>query len=106
MDFKIEWLRSAQTELDSEMAYVLHEYGFRTARKSFMRMMRRVSLLSSFPHIGTLYPDLTYFGFEVRKLSIRQVSVFYSPQIDKVIIIAVWNNYQDLDRIPTHLLLQ
>ena len=103
MDFKIEWLRSAQNDFDAEIAYVLTEYGFITARKIYMRLMKRVALLSSFPQIGTLCPDLHYFGFEVRKLPIRRLTIFYSPQTDKVTIIAVWNNYQDPERLSTHL---
>ena len=39
--------------------------------------------------IGTVYSGLTYRGCEVRKLSIKQVTVFYSPQPDRVTVLAV-----------------
>ena len=55
------------------------------------------------PHIGVQHEGATYKGCEVRKIIIRQVTVFYSPQSDKVTILAVWNNYQDPDNIPYRL---
>lgn len=103
MAFEIEWLKGAQDELDAEIAYVLDEFGFYTARKAYMNIMDHVSRLSMFPLIGTHYPGVLYKGYEVRKLPIRQVTLFYSPQADRVTILAVWNNYQDPTNIPSRL---
>lgn len=103
MAFKIEWLKGAQDELDAEIAYVLKEFGFYAARKAYLRIMEHVSHLSTFPLIGTHYPGVTYKGFEVRKLPIRQITLFYSPQTDRVTILAVWNNYQDPSRVSIRL---
>lgn len=55
------------------------------------------------PRIGEQYEGATYKGCEVRKIAIRQITVFYSPQSDKVTILAVWNNYQDPNSIPYRL---
>ena len=103
MAFEIEWLKGAQNELDAEIAYVLETFGFIAARKSYLRIMDRVNRLSTFPLIGMIYPGVTYKGCEVRKLSIRQVTLFYSPQVDRVTILAVWNNYQNQAVIPLRL---
>ena len=65
--------------------------------------MDNVEQLASFPHIEEQYEGATYKGCEVRKIAIRQITVFYSPQSDKVTILAVWNNYQDPNSIPYHL---
>jgi plasmid stabilization system protein ParE len=65
--------------------------------------MDDIERLASFPHIGIQHEGATYKGCEVRKNIIRQVTVFYSPQPDKVTILAVWNNYQDSSNIPYRL---
>jgi plasmid stabilization system protein ParE len=103
MAFEIEWLRGAQDELDAEIAYVLGEFGLFAARKAYQRIKTNVNRLETFPLIGSIYPNLTYKGCEVRKLVIRQVTVFYSPQPDRVTILAVWNNFQNPARIPNRL---
>ena len=95
MAFEIEWLEGAQNELDAEIAFVLNEFGFKAAQK--------VNCLATFPLIGTIYPKLTYKDFEIRKFVIRQVIVFYSPQPDRVTILALWNNYQNPANIPYRL---
>ncbi len=103
MAFEIEWLQGAQNELDAEIDYVLGRFGFSAARKTYRRIMDNVEQLASFPHIEEQYECVTYNGCEVRKIIIRQVTVLYSPQPDKVTILAVWNNYQDPNSIPYRL---
>ena len=66
-------------------------------------MVFEIEWLASFPHIGVQHESATYKGCEVRKIIIRQVTVFYSLQPDKVTILAIWNNYQDPDNIPYRL---
>lgn len=103
MAFEIEWLQGAQNELDAEIEYVLGRSGFSAARKAYKRIMDDVERLASFRHIGEQHEGATYKGCEVRKIIIRQVTVFYSPQPDRVTILAVWNNYQDSNNIPYRL---
>ena len=47
--------------------------------------------------------DMTFMGNEVRKLPIHHITVFYSQQENKVTVLALWNNYQDSDNIPSIL---
>ena len=103
MAFEIEWLQGAHNELDAEIEFVLGRFVFNAARKAYKRIMDDVERLASFRHIGEQHEGATYKGCEVRKIIIRQVTVFYSPQSDKVTILAVWNNYQDPDNIPYRL---
>lgn len=103
MAFEIEWLESAEREFDAEMSYVLEEFGFAAARNAYLRLQRHVSQLADFPLIGTVYQGVTYQGCEIRKLPIRQVTVFYSPQEDKVTVLAVWNNHKAPDNIKFRL---
>lgn len=79
MAFEIEWLQSAQNELDAEIEYVLGKFGFSAAQKAYRRIIDDVDRLASFPHIGVQHEGATYKGCEVRKINIRQVTVFYSP---------------------------
>ena len=104
MAFEIEWLESAEREFDAEMSYVLKEFGFAAARNAYLRLQQHVGQLADFPLRGTVYPGVTYHGCEIRKLPIRQVTVFYSPQADKVTILAVWNNRKDPSSIDYRLL--
>ena len=104
MAFEIEWLESAERELDDEIAYVLEEFGFEAARKAYLNLHKHVGRLADFPLIGSVYQGVTYQGCEIRRLPIRQVTVFYSPQKDKVTVLAVWNNYKDPDSIDYRLL--
>ena len=104
MAFEIEWLESAERDLDAEIAYVLEEFGFEAARKAYLHLQKHVGQLAGFPLIGSVYEGVTYQGCEIRKLPIRQVTVFYSPQADKVTVIAVWNNYKNPDSIDSRLL--
>ena len=77
MVFKIEWLQGAQSELDAEIDYVLGRFGFNAARKAYKIIMDNVERLASFPHIGEQHESATYKGCEVRKIIIRQVTVFF-----------------------------
>ena len=99
MAFEVEWLKGAKDELDAELTYVLNEFGFLSAQKTYRRITEYVNRLSIFPQMESVYPDLTFRGCEVRKLPIRQLTLFYSPQADRVTILAVWNNYQDPERM-------
>ena len=48
MASEIEWLESAEQELDAEIAYVLDEFGFAAARKAYLHLQKHVSHLAEF----------------------------------------------------------
>ena len=104
MALKIEWLEDAERDLDVEIDYVYREFGIIAAQKAYRRISDDVNLLATFPLIGSEYEEVTYQGHEIRKLPIHQVTVFYSPQSDKVIILAIWNNSQDPGDMLSHLM--
>lgn len=103
MALKIEWLEDAERDLDVEIDYVYREFGIKAAQKAFRRISDDVNILATFPLIGSEYEEVTYQGHEIRKLPIHQVTVFYSPQPDKVMILAIWNNSQNSADIQSHL---
>lgn len=104
MAFRIEWLESAQNDLDAEIAYVLSKFGWNTARKAYLKIIENINKLAAFPLIGTIYEGVTYNGCEIYKLPLQQITLFYSVQGNVITILAVWNNYQDPTRIPYQLL--
>ena len=103
MALKIEWLEGAERDLDAEIDYVYREFGTNAAQTAYRRISDDVNLLATFPLIGSEYKEATYQGHEIRKLPIHQVTVFYSPQTDKVMILAIWNNSQNSADIQSHL---
>ena len=103
MALKIEWLEDAERDLDVEIDYVYREFGIKAAQKAYRRISDDVNLLATFPLIGSEYEEVTYQGYEIRKLPIHQVTVFYCPQPDKVMILAIWNNSQNSGDLEPYL---
>ena len=103
MDSDIIWLSAASHELETELDYVFCRFGFLSARKAYEIIMKRICLLPSFPHLGTLYYGLLYLGNEVRQLHIRHVTIFYSPCGNMITILAVWNNSKNPENITERL---
>ena len=50
-------------------------------------------------HDRVFYEDVLYDGNEVRILHIKQVSIIYSIDNEMITLIAVWNNYQDPEKL-------
>ncbi len=103
MDSEIEWLESAQKELEAEIDYVVNEFGVRVAQKVYFKILKHINNLASFPFIGKKYEGVTYIGYEIRQLPIHQLTIFYSPHNGKITIIAIWNNYQNPDNLLERL---
>ena len=61
--------------------------------------MERVSQLAIFPCIGVHRDDLDYYGYEIRMLHVKKVSVVYTIVEDRIMILYVWNNQQDPQRL-------
>ena len=68
MASEIEWLESAEQELDAEIAYVLDEFGYAAARKAYLHLQKHVSHLADFPLIGMVYPGVTYHGCQEKSI--------------------------------------
>ncbi len=104
MAFDIEWLESAQADFDKEIGYVLAEFGFQVAQDTYYAIYNHIEHIANYPKIGTKYEKLTYFGYEIRRFPTRQVTIYYSPQLHKVTILAIWNNRRNPDSLSRHLL--
>ena len=70
MAFEIEWLKGAQDELDGEIAYVLDEFGFYAARKSYLRIKEHVDRLAALKAIMLVV--------EMKKFYVSTIASFFA----------------------------
>ncbi len=99
MVYNIEWLDEARWSLDAEMEYVFAEFGQETLAKVYDNLMERVSQLQVFPRIGVRREDLDYQGYEMRMLHVKKISVVYAIVETRILILYIWNNQQDPERL-------
>lgn len=100
MAYKYRWLSEALDDMSKEIEYVVKEFGLKTARQIENKIHEWVLQLCQFPYSGVRYEENVLFnGHEVRVLHIRQISLIYSFDNEVVTLIAIWNNYQNPDRL-------
>ena len=100
MAYKYRWLIEALDDMAQEIEYVRDEFGLRAARQTENKVREGVQQLCQFPFSGVRYEeDVVYKGQEVRVLHLRQISVIYSIENEIITLIAIWNNYQNSDKL-------
>lgn len=99
MAYKYRWLSEALDDMSNEINYVAKEFGLRAARRMESRVHEGVLQLCQFPYSGVCYEDVLYNGQEVRALYIKQISLIYSFDNETITLIALWNNYQNPERL-------
>ena len=100
MAYKYRWLSQALDDMSNEIEYVVKEFGLKAARRMESRVHEGVLQLCQFPYSGVRYEeDILYNGQEVRVLHLRQISLIYSFDKETITIIALWNNYQNPERL-------
>lgn len=95
-----EWLDGAREDLNSELDYIYEEFGTKSAEKAYLKVVDVVDTLRHYPEIGRVFENMDYHGINVRSISMRQTSIIYCVLEDKLLIIALWNNRQDVRRLP------
>ena len=101
MAYKYKWLSLALEDLSQEIGYVYDEFGLAAARRAEVQIHDGVRQLCQFPKSGVRYDGLHYHENEVRVLHLRKVSIIYSFEDDVIILIAIWNNYQNPNRLQS-----
>ena len=100
MAYKYRWLSQALEDMAHEIQYVYNEFGLSTARQAESKVREGVRQLCQFPYSGLRYEeDVLYKGQEVRVLHLRQISVIYSIENEMITLVAIWNNYQDPNKL-------
>jgi len=100
MAYKYRWLSQALDDMAHEIEYVRDEFGLRAAQRTEAKVRKGVNQLCQFPYSGVRYEDdVLYLGREVRVLHLRQISVIYSVEDEMITLIAIWNNYQNPNKL-------
>ena len=100
MAYKYRWLSQALDDMAHEIEYVCNEFGLKAARQTESKVHEGVQQLCQFPYSGVCYEeDVLYKGQKVRILHLRQISVIYSIENEMITLIAIWNNYQNPNRL-------
>lgn len=100
MAYKYRWLSQALEDMAHEIEYVRNEFGLRAAQQVESKVREGVQQLCQFPYSGVRYEEnVLYKGQEVRVLHLRQISVIYSIEDEMITLIAIWNNYQNPNRL-------
>ena len=99
MAYKYRWLSEALDDMSKEIEYVAKEFGLKAARRVESRVHEGVLQLCQFPYSGIHYENVLYNGQEVRVLHVKQISLIYSFDNEMITLIALWNNYQNPDRL-------
>ena len=89
--------------MNAEIEYVFNEFGPRAAEKAYRKVLDGVANLRHFPGMGRHYEGLSYHDNEVRALTLRQLSIIYCRYDNMLLVVAVWNNYQDPEQLKTVL---
>ena len=100
MAYKYRWLAQALDDMAQEIENVSKEFGLRAARKTEFRVREGVRQLCRFPFSGVRYEDdVLYNSHEVRVLHLKQISVIYCVEDETITLIAIWNNYQNPEKL-------
>lgn len=100
MAYNYRWLSEALDDMSNEIDHVVREFGLKAAKHLENRVHERVLQLCELPNSGVRYDEvLLYHGHEIRVLHIRQISLIYSFDEEIITLIAVWNNYQNPNRL-------
>ena len=103
MVLRDSWLDQARQDFNAEIEYVYNEFGSQAAEKAYRKVLEGVDNLRHFPGMGRRYEGLAYKGNEVHALVLKQVSIIYCHYDDVLKIVAIWNNYQDPERLEQTL---
>lgn len=100
MVYKYRWLSQALDDLSGEIEYVIKEFGLNAARRVENRIYDGVQQLCRFPFSGARYGEnVLYDNQEIRILHLHQISLIYCFDNEMITLVALWNNYQNPDKL-------
>ena len=75
------------------------KFGRRKAGKVLSDIRERVELLKVFPNIGRKFVDDPELGITYRVLTDKMNRIVYFVDEDRIVIVTVWQNRQDINRL-------
>ncbi|MBP5364380.1 MAG: type II toxin-antitoxin system RelE/ParE family toxin [Bacteroidales bacterium] len=101
---KIEWSEQSRNDLYDILSYVVEIFGRRTAELVLAEIRSRADLLRNFPVSGRVFVKDTELGITYRAVTTKLNKIVYFIDDDKtIIIVAVWQNRQDINRLKKKL---
>jgi plasmid stabilization system protein ParE len=95
MALEIVWTKTADKKFDKILAYLSEEWGDNVTSSFVKKVYDFLDILSEFPEIGTIeHKEKGIRGFVI----IKQVSVFYIIQKNKIILLNFFDNRQSPKR--------
>ena len=96
---KIVWHNATKDDLLDIVNYLKRSFGKAVAAKGLSEIKGTVSLLATFPFLGTKDDSLTYEGHTIYTLHSRFNRILYTVRENDVLILIVWNNRRDISKI-------
>ena len=96
---RIEWSEQSRRDLRGIMSYVGMKFGRRKAGKVLSDIRERAELLKAFPNIGRKFADDPELGITYRVLTDKMNRIVYFVDEDRIVIVTVWQNRQDINRL-------
>ncbi len=92
MSLAIFWTKEAQETFDATLNFIKSKWGEKEASKIFKRTQKIIYTVSKQPYIF----KSSEIEVNIRKgLISKQTSVFYSVEIDRIVIHYFWDNRQE-----------
>lgn len=99
MALRFEFHPDARLDLVEQLDYVQQKFGFRDSERALVKVMEGVSQLCNYPDTGILMPDIYYNNNVVRVYHMRQLSIVYTHDEEKLYVVCIWNNYKNTERL-------
>lgn len=96
---RIEWSEQSRRDLRGILSYVGMKFGRRKAGKVLSDIRERAELLKAFPNIGRKFVDDPELGTTYRVLTDKMNRIVYFVDEDRIVIVTVWQNRQDINRL-------
>lgn len=92
MALEIYWSKRAEKQLDEILIYLQNEWGENVTKNFAKKIYYFLDLLSKYPNLGTIEnKEKQIRGFPI----VKQVSLFYKIDNDRIILLSFFDNRQD-----------
>lgn len=99
MALKFEFHPEARLDLIEQLDYVQQKFSHRDSERALAGVMEGITQLCDYPDSGILMTDVYYNNNEVRILHLRQLSIVYTHDEEKLYVVCIWNNYRNPARL-------
>lgn len=101
---QIEWSEQSRSDLRGILSYVGMNFGRRKAEEVLSDIRGRAELLMDLPGLGRVFVKDSELGITYRSLTAKLNKIVYFIDDDKIIIVTVWQNRQDIGRLKKFML--